>query len=127
MVKRMLDDSAKGAHGARRQQCKRRFNADDKQAIVLRGGRRGLVICTRQWGKSTMMAVKAVHRAYTEAGSLTLALTPSARQSGEFLRKAEAFVQRLGIKVRGDGVNEISIAFPNGSRLESQPLLRKFH
>ena len=91
------------------------FDPDEKQELVLRGGRRGIVNCTRQWGKSTVTAAKAVHRAYSAAGSLTLVVTPSARQSGEFLRKAEEFVRRLGIKVRGDGDNEISIAFPNGS------------
>ena len=92
-----------------------RFEADEKQAAVLRGGHRGIVNCTRQWGKSTVGALKAVHRAYTVAGSLTLVLSPSGRQSGELLRKAEEFVQQLGIPVRGDGVNELSIAFPNGS------------
>src|SRR5579872_5517954 len=78
------------------------FEADEKQAAVLRGGHRGIVNCTRQWGKSTAAAVKAVHRAYTVAGSLTLVLSPSGRQSGELLRKAEEFVQQLGIPVRGD-------------------------
>jgi phage FluMu gp28-like protein len=97
------------------------FEADAKQMLVLRGGRRGIVNCTRQWGKSTVTAVKAAHRAYTEAGSLTLALSPSARQSGEFLRKAQGFARRLGIKVRGDGHNEMSIAFPNGSRIVGLP------
>ena len=97
------------------------FDPDEKQEMVLRGGRRGIVNCTRQWGKSTVTAAKAVHRAYSVAGSLTLVVTPSARQSGEFLRKAEEFVRRLGIKVRGDGDNEISIAFPNGSRIVGLP------
>jgi hypothetical protein len=41
-------------------------------------------------------------------------LTPSGR---EFLRKAEEFVRKVRIKVRGDGDNEMSIAFPNGSRI----------
>ena len=97
------------------------FDPDEKQELVLRGGRRGIVNCTRQWGKSTVTAAKAVHRAYSVAGSLTLVVTPSGRQSGEFLRKAEEFVRRLGIKVRGDGDNEISIAFPNGSRIVGLP------
>ena len=97
------------------------FDPDAKQEMVLRGGRRGIVNCTRQWGKSTVTAAKAVHRAYSVAGSLTLVVTPSARQSGEFLRKAEEFVRRLGIKVRGDGDNEISIVFPNGSRIVGLP------
>jgi hypothetical protein len=97
------------------------FHPDEKQEMVLRGGRRVIVNCTRQWGKSTVTAAKAVHRAYSAAGSLTLVVTPSGRQSGEFLRKAEEFVRRLGIKVRGDGDNEISIAFPNGSRIVGLP------
>src|SRR5260370_6712940 len=97
------------------------FTPDDKQELVLRGGRRGIVNCTRQWGKSTVTAAKAVHRAYTAPGSLTLVITPSGRQSGEFLRKAEEFVQRLGIRVRGDGHNELSIALPNGSRIVGLP------
>ena len=97
------------------------FDPDEKQQLVLRGGRRGIVNCTRQWGKSTVTAAKAVHRAHSVAGSLTLVVTPSGRQSGEFLRKAEEFVRKLGIKVRGDGDNEISIAFPNGSRIVGLP------
>jgi hypothetical protein len=97
------------------------FEPDAEQKLALRGGRRGIVLCTRQWGKSTVMAAKAVHRAYTEPGSLILLLAPCARQSGEFLRKATGFVRRLDIKTRGDGNNEMSIAFPNGSRIVGLP------
>ena len=68
-----------------------------------------------------MAAAKAVHRAYSEPGSLTLLLTPSGRQSGEFMRKSKEFVRRLGIRVRGDGDNKASIAFPNGSRIVGLP------
>ena len=93
------------------------FGPNPLQESVLRGGRRGIVNCTRQWSKSTVAAAKAVHRAYCHPDSLILVLSPSGRQSGEFVRKAEEFVSRLGIKVRGDGANEISIAFPNRSRI----------
>jgi hypothetical protein len=98
-----------------------RFHPDEKQELVLRGGRRGIVNCTRQWGKSTVVAAKAVHRAYTAPGSLTLALSPSLRQSGEFVRKAEEFVRRLGLRDRGDGLNRVSIQLPNGSRIVGLP------
>ncbi len=97
------------------------FNPDEKQMAMLRGGKRGILNCSRSWGKSTVAAVKAVHRAYSEAGSLTLLLTPSGRQSGEFIRKAKEFVHRLGIRVKGDGDNKASIAFPNGSRIIGLP------
>src|SRR5712692_8464110 len=97
------------------------LDPDEKQMAMLRGGKRGIINCARQWGKSTMAAAKAGHRAYSEAGSLTLLLTPSGRQSGEFIRKAEEFVRRLGIRVRGDGNNKSSIAFPNGSGIIGMP------
>jgi Terminase large subunit, T4likevirus-type, N-terminal len=96
------------------------FYPDEKQELVLQGGRRGIVNCTRQWGKSTVTALKAVHRAYSRPGSLILVLAPSKRQSREFLRKAEEFVRRLGIRIRGDGANP-SIVFPNGSRIVGLP------
>jgi len=85
---------------------------------VAAGGKRGILNCSRQWGKSTVAAAKAVHRAYWESGSQTLLLT---RQSGEFIRKAKEFVRRLGIPVKGDGDNKASIAFPNGSRIVGLP------
>src|SRR5260221_2216332 len=91
------------------------------QESVLRGGRRGIVNCTRQWGKSTVAAAKAVHRAYCRPDSLILVLSPSGKQSGELMRKAEEFVSRLGIKVRGDGTIAISIALPNRSRIVGLP------
>ncbi len=98
------------------------LNPDPKQALVLgRSARRGLLNCTRQWGKSTITAVKAVHRAVFEDGSLTVVLTPSARQSGEFVRKAAGFLKRLDIRPRGDGDNELSLLFPNGSRIVGLP------
>src|SRR5438132_4579703 len=65
------------------------FDPDTRQAEVLAGNlHRALLNCTRQWGKSTITAAKAVHRAYFEPESLTAVLSPSARQSGEFLSKA---------------------------------------
>lgn len=98
------------------------FEPDEKQAAVMNGKvRRGLLNCTRQWGKSTITAAMAVHRAWTVPESLTIAVSPSARQSGEFLRKASAFARKLEIRARGDGDNEISLLFPNRARLVGLP------
>ena len=94
------------------------FEPDVQQGELLRGEVRRLVLnCTRQWGKSTITAAKAVLRAQERAGSLVLVVSPSARQSGEFLRKAAGFLHRMGMPARGDGDNEISLLFPNGSRM----------
>lgn len=98
------------------------FTADLKQVAVLDStAKRGILNCTRQWGKSTLLAVKAVHRAWTEPGGLVLVASPSVRQSAEFVRKAAEFLRRLGVKRKGDGDNALSLLLPNGSRIVGLP------
>ena len=98
------------------------FDADATQARVLdTRSKRVLLNCTRQWGKSTVTAARAVHEAVSNAGSLTIAVSPSARQTGEFVRKAKEFASRLRMRVKGDGHNEMSLAFRNGSRIVGLP------
>jgi phage FluMu gp28-like protein len=95
---------------------------DAEQARILGSERRrGMLNCTRQWGKSTIAAAKAVHEAWNKAGSLSLVVSPSARQSGEFVRKAAELARRLGVERKGDGDNEMSLVFPNGSRIVGLP------
>jgi hypothetical protein len=95
---------------------------DTLQERVLRTtNKRGILNCCRQWGKSTITAAKAVHQAYHAAESLTVVVSPSGRQSGEFLRKASGFARKLGIRPKGDGDNEISLELPNGSRIVGLP------
>ena len=97
------------------------FYPDNLQRGVLDvHARRGILNCSRQWGKSTLTAIKAVHRALTSE-SLIIVVSPSERQSGEFVRKAAHFVARLGIRPRGDGDNATSLLFPNGSRIVGLP------
>jgi hypothetical protein len=95
---------------------------DAQQSRVLQTSvTRGILNCTRQWGKSTIAAAKAVYHAVHNAESLTIVVSPTGRQSAELVRKAEQFTRRLGIKVKGDGNNEISILYPNGSRIVGLP------
>src|SRR5437762_2380760 len=66
---------------------------DAKQREVLDSkAKRAILNCSRQWGKSTVAAAKAVQRAMTEAGSLVLVASPTERQSAEFMRKAAEVV-----------------------------------
>jgi hypothetical protein len=98
------------------------FAPDELQAAVLGStAKRGILNCSRQWGKSTVAAIKAVHRAYTVPGSLVVVASPSERQSGEFVRKAAEFLGMLGIRPRGDGHNAISLMLPNRSRIVGLP------
>jgi hypothetical protein len=99
-----------------------RFTPDERQSAVLDStAKRGILNCTRQWGKSTLLAAKAVHRGWSKPGSLILVASPSVRQSAEFLRKAAEFLRRLGVKRKGDGDNAASLALPNGSRIIGLP------
>ncbi len=98
------------------------FEPDEMQTAVLDSvARRGILNCTRQWGKSTVLAAKAVHRAWTRPGVTVLVASPSLRQSGEFIRKAAEFLRRLDVKRRGDGDNASSLLLPNGSRIVGLP------
>jgi hypothetical protein len=98
------------------------FLADEVQARVLRcEAKRGLLNCTRQWGKSSVTSLKALWTALQSKDALVLVMSPSKRQSGEFLKKVTGFVRQLGLRVRRDGVNEMSLAFPNGSRIVALP------
>jgi hypothetical protein len=98
------------------------FIPDAVQARVLDPSiRYGILNCSRQWGKSTITAAMSVHRAACYEGALVLVVSPSERQSGEFVRKASEFLRRLGIRPRGDGDNDISLLLPNGSRIVGLP------
>jgi hypothetical protein len=98
------------------------FMPDARQMEILRSNTKRMIInCSRQWGKTTVAAAKAVHRAYTRPGALVLVASPSQRQSAEFLRKASDLLLRLDIRPRGDGDNAFSLLLPNGARIVALP------
>jgi hypothetical protein len=98
------------------------FAPDAVQAEILRSNAARLILCcTRQFGKSTITSIKALHHAWSRPNSLVLAAAPTARQSGEWLEKSRFFLSRLGIRSRSDGHNRLSLVLPNGSRLVGLP------
>ncbi len=102
------------------------FDADEVQREMLRSrSKRVIVNCTRQWGKTTVAAAKAVHRASTVAKCTVIVASPGERQSGEWMRKAEEMLERLDIQSRGDGYNKLSLLLPNGSRIVGLPASEK--
>jgi hypothetical protein len=99
-----------------------KFEPDERQIEVLRStAKRGILNCTRQWGKSTIPAAKTVHRAYTREKALVLVASPTDRQSAKLIRKAAEMVATVGIRPQGDGDNGTSLRFPNGSRIVGLP------
>ncbi len=100
-----------------------RFLPDTVQTELLRSAAPRLILnCTRQWGKSTIVAILAAHHlGVAEAGSLIVIVSPSQRQSAETLRKVSDFCRHAGLAVFRDGSNRFSLALDNGSRAIALP------
>ena len=95
------------------------FVPDRGQEQVLGSkSKRGILNCCRQWGKSTVAALKAVERAYRVPGSLILVASPGERQSTLLVSKAREFVRTLGVRAQGDAA---SVVLPNGSEIVGLP------
>jgi hypothetical protein len=98
------------------------FQPDAVQSRILGATANHIILCcTRQFGKSTITAIRALHHAWHHSRSLVLVAAPTARQSGEWIEKSSAFLRILGVKPRGDGRNPNSLVLPNGSRLVGLP------
>ncbi len=82
--------------------------------------RRVILNCARQSGKSTIVAVHALHHAMTIAESLVLILSPTLRQSTELFRKVATFYRTLsGVDYRA--LSTTALELKNGSRIVSLP------
>jgi hypothetical protein len=98
------------------------FRPDAVQSRILGATANHLILCcTRQFGKSTITAIRALHHAWHYPRALVLVAAPTARQSGEWIEKSSAFLRILGVRPRGDGRNPNSLVLPNGSRLVGLP------
>jgi len=95
---------------------------DPWQVKTLRGaGRRLLLNCARQSGKSTTAAILALHRAVYYPESLVLLVSPSLRQSSELFRKVTHWMARLDVPPELPEDNKLSCTFANASRIVSLP------
>ena len=71
--------------------------------------------CHRQWGKTTVTAVRAVHRAATTPKQQIVIVSPTLRQAHVLAGRCKEYASRLGWPLKTDGRNAGSIVFPNGS------------
>lgn len=95
---------------------------DPWQADLLRGAsRRVLLLASRQVGKTTTTALKALHTAVYEPNALIVVASPSQRQSDEFLRTVRLMHQRLddSIELRSESVRKLE--FDNEARILALP------
>ena len=84
-------------------------------------GRRLLLNCTRQAGKSTTAGIMALHRAVFFPGSLILLVSPSLRQSSELFKKVTAELVKLEQQPKRLEDNKLSLRLANKSRIISLP------
>jgi hypothetical protein len=95
---------------------------DEWQAAALRSdARQALWLCSRQSGKSTTAALRALHRALYEPGSLVLIVSMGMRQSQELHAKILALYRRLGRPVPAESENVMSLTLENASRIVALP------
>lgn len=98
------------------------FQPDPGQERVLSwDGNRLLLNWCRQSGKSTITAIRALHRAVHFPHSLVLLVSPSLRQSSELFRKVTAFLHLLPVRPHLVEDNRLSLQMENGSRIVSLP------
>jgi len=98
------------------------FQPDPWQEKVLSWqGKRLLLLCCRQSGKSTTTAILALHRALYFPKSLILLVSPSLRQSSELFKKVADFLNLLSVRPQLTEDNKLSLQMQNGSRIVSLP------
>lgn len=103
------------------------FEADARQAEILDcESNRVLLCCTRQWGKSTVTAVRALYEAWWRPGTLVACVAPVRRQSRYFLIKVKKLLEeRLGERPlrdpRADPGDGLSVRLKNGSAVLGLP------
>jgi hypothetical protein len=77
--------------------------------------------CCRQAGKSSVVAVKALHIGLYEPKSLILLLSRSLRQSGELARKVFDAYESSGRKIPPECESKLALELSNGSRILALP------
>jgi hypothetical protein len=88
---------------------------DPVQAELVRGcGRRELLNCSRQWGKSTTTAAAVLHEGNYRPGSRTIIVSPGQRQSSLLLAKVEEFASAAQIAFSRLSGDDPGLSLPSG-------------
>ena len=94
------------------------FVPSPKQAEVMDSDARYLILCcNRQWGKTTTIALKALHRAITIPDQTIVILSRSKMQANILIERARMFAVRLGKKIRRAMGHQFSLKLDNGSQI----------
>ena len=94
---------------------------DWQRGVISSTGKRDLMNCSRQAGKSTTAAVLGLHEALYKPGSLTILVSPSQRQSSELFRKVTELREKLPTQPELSEDNKLSLTVRGGGRILSLP------
>lgn len=98
------------------------FELDDWQRRILTSSSPRIILnCCRQAGKSTVVALMALHRALYYPRSLVLIVSPSLRQSSELFRRVMGFYSVIENVPPPERESALRAEFSNGSRILSLP------
>ena len=109
-------------NGLLRDKAGRPVRLDEEQQEILNPtNRRVILLCHRQYGKSSISSLVCFHRALFYPKSLCLLVAPSLRQSSENFRKVADALDCLSPKPDLEEDNKLTLQFANGSRIVSLP------
>ena len=92
-----------------------------QRQVISSTGKRDLLNCSRQAGKSTTAAVLGLHQALYHPSSLTILVSPSQRQSSELFRKVTELRELLPTQPELSEDNKLSLTVKGGGRVLSLP------
>lgn len=81
----------------------------------------GLLLCTRQFGKTTITAIKAAHHALSGKEAKVVVGSRSQRQSEMLVAKTAAFLRQAGVALKPAGLKTFGYTLPNGAKLYALP------
>ena len=91
-----------------------------RQLVEVGPGKRAICLVHRQSGKTTAAAIATSHHLmFGGYPGTSLVLSPTQRQSAEFVRRARGFLVKAGAKLTAD--NAFSLQLENGARLLGLP------
>jgi len=98
------------------------FTPQGDQARLLATKHRYVLLnCHRQWGKTTLTSIRAVHRAVTLPQQQVVILAPTMRQSQILAGRCREYSSKLNLPLKTDGKNPGSLIYPNGSAILPPP------
>ena len=92
-----------------------------QQRVLLSRAQQIIMLVSRQGGKSTVSAIKAIHKALYTPASLVLLLAPTYRQSKELFRKVKRAYRALPEATPIASETALELEFTNLSRIVALP------